>query len=338
MPWPGGLVVKNGSKARALVSAFMPVPVSVTASSTYGPATTTNGSPSTDRVSSTLAVSIVSSPPSRIASRALTARFISTCSSCAASALTGHRSSDRIRPQLDVLANQPREQLLDVIDDLVDVEQRRLQHLLPAERQQLPGQRRGAVAGLLDLLGIAPQRVVVAQLPQQDLGVAADGLDQVVEVVGDAAGEAADRLHLLHALQTDLALEQPFLGDLAQDGRREDVAERLQERQVLRARQAVVDVEDRDHAERMADAVQPDARHRLDGVFTQHRRQPELRVRRQGVDDAGRLLEDVAAERALAGAERDAADDAGPPADRRRASATRRHQATARRTRRGRCG
>ena len=95
VPCPGGLVVKNGSNARAFVSAFIPVPVSVTASRTYGPATTRNGSPSTERVKSTLAVSMVSNPPSRMASRAFTARFISTCSSCAASALTGQRSSAR---------------------------------------------------------------------------------------------------------------------------------------------------------------------------------------------------------------------------------------------------
>ena len=56
--------------------------------------------------------------------------------------------------------------------------------------------------------------------PEQDLGVAADGLDEVVEVVRDAAGEPADRLHLLHALQADLALEQALLGRLAIDGPR----------------------------------------------------------------------------------------------------------------------
>ncbi len=30
MPWPMGFVVKNGSKARAITSGVMPVPVSLT--------------------------------------------------------------------------------------------------------------------------------------------------------------------------------------------------------------------------------------------------------------------------------------------------------------------
>ena len=38
MPWPIGLVVKNGSKARAITSGVMPVPVSVTQSDRYCPA------------------------------------------------------------------------------------------------------------------------------------------------------------------------------------------------------------------------------------------------------------------------------------------------------------
>ena len=59
-------------------------------------------------VTVTFAVSMVSFPPPGIASRALTARLTRTCSSCPASALTGHRSpagatirvmcSPRVRP------------------------------------------------------------------------------------------------------------------------------------------------------------------------------------------------------------------------------------------------
>ena len=40
MPWPSGLVVKNGSKARAATSGAMPVPVSVTQTETYCPGLT----------------------------------------------------------------------------------------------------------------------------------------------------------------------------------------------------------------------------------------------------------------------------------------------------------
>jgi hypothetical protein len=40
VPFPCSLVVKNGSKMRACVSRSIPVPVSLTASITYGPAFT----------------------------------------------------------------------------------------------------------------------------------------------------------------------------------------------------------------------------------------------------------------------------------------------------------
>ncbi len=40
MPSPIGLVVKNGSKARAITSGGMPAPVSVTLTQTYWPART----------------------------------------------------------------------------------------------------------------------------------------------------------------------------------------------------------------------------------------------------------------------------------------------------------
>ena len=271
--------MKNGSKARALVSAFMPVPVSVTASSTYGPATTANGSPSIERVSSTLAVSIVSARRGHRVAR-VDGEVHQHLLELAASALTGHRSSDEIRAQLDVLADQAREQLLDVMDDRVDVEHRGCSTCWRLNASSCRVSAAARSPAFLISSALRRSGSSSRELPQQDLGVAADRLDEVVEVVGDAAGEPADRLHLLHALEADLALEQALFGDLAQDRRGEDVAERLQERQVLRARQSVVDVEHGDHAERMADAVEAHARHRLHGVIAQHGRQSELGLRR----------------------------------------------------------
>jgi hypothetical protein len=46
-------------------------------------------------------------PPCGIASRALTARLSSTCSSWPGSAKTGHEIGVEHRPELDVLADQP---------------------------------------------------------------------------------------------------------------------------------------------------------------------------------------------------------------------------------------
>jgi hypothetical protein len=70
VPWPMGLVVKNGSNALAMTSPLIPVPVSVTQSDRYCP-----GGMSCFRAayasSHLLAVSTVMRPPLGMASRAL---------------------------------------------------------------------------------------------------------------------------------------------------------------------------------------------------------------------------------------------------------------------------
>ena len=85
-------------------------------------------------------VSIASVPPSGIASRALIARLITTCSSCARSASTGGRLVAGEHRDLDVLADQPPEHRHQPARDLVEVEQDRLEHLPAREREQLAGE------------------------------------------------------------------------------------------------------------------------------------------------------------------------------------------------------
>ena len=99
-------------------------------------------------------------------------------------------------------------------DDRVQVEHARLQHLAAAEREQLPRERRGARGGLADLVRVAAEALVVEAL-DQELAVAGDGRQQVVEVVGDATRQPPDRLHLLRLPQ--LLLEGPLVGEIAND-------------------------------------------------------------------------------------------------------------------------
>ena len=69
---------------------------------------------------------------------------------------------------------------------------------LAAEGQQLLRQRRRALAGLQDLADVAAQRVGARELVEHEqLRIADDHGEQVVEVVRDAAGELADGFHLL---------------------------------------------------------------------------------------------------------------------------------------------
>ena len=54
--------------------------------------------------------------------------------------------------------------------------------------------------------------MIGGDLAERQLGVAGNRRQRVVEIVGDAAGEPADRFHLLRLPQ--LILEQPAVGDV----------------------------------------------------------------------------------------------------------------------------
>ncbi len=84
---------------------------------------------------------MVSLPPSGMASRALTTRFMSTCSIWPGSASVSAEVWREHLDKFDVLAEDPPEHLLDPRSDLVQVQRHGLQHLLAAEGQELPGQR-----------------------------------------------------------------------------------------------------------------------------------------------------------------------------------------------------
>ena len=79
----------------------------------------------------------------------------------------------------------------------VDLDALTLQGLPPSEGEQLPGE----LAGLLDRSDNRPERrlalVGLIARDHREAGVAPDHLEQVVEVVGDAAGEQTDGFQLL---------------------------------------------------------------------------------------------------------------------------------------------
>ena len=156
---------------------------------------------------------IDSVPPAGIASRALTARLTSTCSSCAGSMSTGTmsgptemrsairslsvRSSSRSRSR----TSAPGSTTCGVHD------------LAAAEHEQLAGERGGAVGGAADLLDVVAHRVVARQLALGEADAGEDHGQQVVEVVRDAARELSDRLQALGLWQARLELGA-LLGEL----------------------------------------------------------------------------------------------------------------------------
>ena len=119
----------------------------------------------------------------------------------------------------DVLADQRAQHRLELDDDPVQVEQLGLQHLLAAEREELPRQERRPVRRLPDLVEIVAELRALVGLLERQGRVAADRGQHVVEVVCDAAREPADRLELL-ALP-ELLAEQAPLGHVLGHGDRE---------------------------------------------------------------------------------------------------------------------
>jgi hypothetical protein len=92
VPEPTDFVVKNGSKMRGRTSVAMPQPLSSTLSSTNSPAWAPGCRAASSDPSVTLRVPRASVPPSGMASRAFTHRFMSTCWIWPGSACAVHSS------------------------------------------------------------------------------------------------------------------------------------------------------------------------------------------------------------------------------------------------------
>jgi hypothetical protein len=88
-----------------------------------------------------------------------------------------------------------------------------MQHLLPAEREELPRERRGALRRGLDLHEIVRRTAVRRHALAREVRVAGDHLQQVVEVVRDAGRELPHGFHLLRL--SKLRCEPSLLGDVA---------------------------------------------------------------------------------------------------------------------------
>ena len=121
--------------------------------------------------------------------------------------------SPRQERELDVLAHQAAEHALHPPDERVEVDHLRLEDLLPAEREELAGERARPLGGVVDLHEVCAQRVALCDVRDGKARVAQDHRQQVVEVVRDAAREPADGLELLRL--RELRLEQLLTGHVA---------------------------------------------------------------------------------------------------------------------------
>src|ERR1041384_7027463 len=102
--------------------------------------------------------------------------------------------------------------LAEIAYDGVQIEHLRLKHLSSAEREELPGQRRGALARALDLLELFSHRVFRVQSTEAQLAVPDDCRQEIIKVVGHAACQSSDAFHFLRV--KELILKLLALGDV----------------------------------------------------------------------------------------------------------------------------
>ena len=156
-----------------------------------------------------------------MASRALIARLINTWLHCPGSMRTCWFAALQRDGELHVLADQSAEHALGVAGDAVEIDDLWRVRGAAAEREQPSGQPGGALCRVLNCADARQARIVRPLVVTKHIRRAADHGEQVVEVVGDAASELADGLHLLRLAQ--LLLECQALGDLEDAGADEDV-------------------------------------------------------------------------------------------------------------------
>ena len=103
---------------------------------------------------------------------------------------------------MNIHAEQLLEHPIERSDDGVEADgQRRFEHRTAAENQELPCEGRSPTADFEHLAKIVLQigihRLVVADLSQGELRVANECGQKIVEIVGDASSQPAQRFHFL---------------------------------------------------------------------------------------------------------------------------------------------
>src|SRR5258706_11135271 len=105
----------------------------------------------------------------------------------------------RVTNDRDIVAEEPEERMLEVGDETVDLEHSRFERLATAEGQELMGERGGSTGGGADFFDLVGDRAFHSFFGQEQVAVAENGGEKIIEVVRDAAGQLSERFHALGA-------------------------------------------------------------------------------------------------------------------------------------------
>src|SRR5260370_28280477 len=90
--------------------------------------------------------------------------------------------------QIDVFSYETTQHLLHLGYDGLEIEDFRLQDLSATESQELTGQRRSTVAGLLYLFKVRQQWIFRLQTTHSERAEPSDNREEIVEIMSDPAG------------------------------------------------------------------------------------------------------------------------------------------------------
>ena len=99
-----------------------------------------------------------------------------------------------------------RSRALEVGDQAVDLEDGRLERLAAAESEKLIGQGGGPAGGVANFLDLVSDLAFHRALGQEQIAVAENGGEKIIEIVRDAAGQLTERFHALGAADLRLQL------------------------------------------------------------------------------------------------------------------------------------
>ena len=120
-----------------------------------------------------------------------------------------------VKSRLDAGADPSGERQL--LDEVIEVDESRLQELSAAEGQQLTRELGGPLGAALDEVEIPTRGLIPREPVEQELDPTADHGEHVVELVGDSAGEHAERLDPLGLRDLERLARTPLVGEV--DGR-----------------------------------------------------------------------------------------------------------------------
>ena len=106
----------------------------------------------------------------------------------------------------DIVANEAAQHGFQTHDRGIERQNFGVQRLFTAEREQLPNQRRGPFAGLQGFFDLSAKGVLRTELCQEDLTVAHDDGQEIIEVMCNPSGQPANGFHFLGLPKLFLAL------------------------------------------------------------------------------------------------------------------------------------